>query len=179
MSQQQQQQVVRQQTSSTVSQQSSSSAQQQTTMQQQSQVQTRVVREVRQGTQMVQGPTQVVQMGLPAGASPPVFEQIFRNARFAQGGDAVFEGKVTGSPRPTVTWVRKGAQLQMGNKYQVTHNPNTGEVTLRIAAIGPGDEGEYTCTASNQYGEAICTVYIQPEGELTAMWSLQIKSFEK
>ena len=36
------------------------------------------------------------------GASPPVFEQIFRNARFAQGGNALFEGKVAGSPRPQV-----------------------------------------------------------------------------
>ena len=38
------------------------------------------------------------------GASPPVFEQIFRNARFAQGGNALFEGKVAGSPRPQVTF---------------------------------------------------------------------------
>ena len=38
------------------------------------------------------------------GASPPVFEQIFRNARFAQGGNALFEGKVAGSPRPQVRW---------------------------------------------------------------------------
>lgn len=33
-----------------------------------------------------------------------------------------------------------------------------------INQIGPGDEGEYTCTARNQYGEAICSVHIQPEG---------------
>ena len=33
----------------------------------------------------------------------------------------------------------------------------------QINAIGPGDEGEYTCTALNPYGEAICTVYISPE----------------
>lgn len=58
-------------------------------------------------------------VGLPAGASPPVFEQIFRNARFAQGGDAMFEGKVQGNPKPTVTWTRKGAQIVSGNKYQV------------------------------------------------------------
>jgi hypothetical protein len=32
-----------------------------------------------------------------------------------------------------------------------------------IKSIGPGDEGEYTCTALNPYGEAICTVYISPE----------------
>lgn len=42
---------------------------------------------------------------------------------------------------------------------------NTGDVSLLIRNIGPGDEGEYTCTARNQYGEAICSVYIQPEGQ--------------
>ncbi|XP_042888253.1 titin-like isoform X7 [Penaeus japonicus] len=118
---------------------------------------------IQQGVQRIQGPTQMMPVGLPAGASPPVFEQIFRNARFAQGGDAMFEGKVQGNPKPTVTWTRKGAQIVSGNKYQVTHDENTGVVTLNITAIGPGDEGEYTCTAANQYGEAICTVYIQPE----------------
>lgn len=45
------------------------------------------------------------------------------------------------------------------------YNENTGEVSLLIKQIGPGDEGEYTCTARNQYGEAICSVHIQPEGQ--------------
>ena len=39
----------------------------------------------------------------------------------------------------------------------------SGTVSLLIKSIGPGDEGEYTCTALNPYGEAICTVYISPE----------------
>ena len=51
------------------------------------------------------------------------------------------------------------------NKYQLKYEPTSGEVSLMISRIGPGDEGEYTCLAKNQYGEAICTVYIQPEGE--------------
>ncbi|RXG68646.1 Titin, partial [Armadillidium vulgare] len=92
-------------------------------------------------------------VGLPPGASPPVFDQIFRNARFAQGGDALFEGKVTGNPKPTVSWTRKGQKIFHGPKYQVTHDQNTGIVTFQICAIGPGDEGEYVCTASNEYGE--------------------------
>ena len=50
------------------------------------------------------------------GASPPVFEQIFRNARFAQGGNALFEGKVKGNPRPQVVWTRKGLQMK-GNLF--------------------------------------------------------------
>jgi len=156
-----QQKVVKQSTS--VQQQSSSFSMQQSSVQQQSQTQTSVTRQVQQGTQRVQGPTQMVPVGLPAGASPPVFEQIFQNARFAQGGDALFEGKVQGSPKPTVTWTRRGQQISSGNKYEVSHDEISGVVTLLIRAIGPGDEGEYTCTAANQYGEAICTVYIQPE----------------
>lgn len=123
--------------------------------------------------------------------SPPVFEQIFRNARFAQGGDAFFEGKVTGNPRPELSWTREGKPLAtgksnlssfcfglvfhhcqlissstffQGGKYQMQYEPTSGKVSLLITHIGPGDEGEYTCTAVNKFGEAICTVYIQPEG---------------
>lgn len=105
----------------------------------------------------------IQQGGFPPNASPPVFEQIFRNARFAQGGNAAFEGKVRGNPKPTVSWTRKGAPLTESQKYKMSYNEINGLVTLLINQIGPGDEGEYTCTAKNQYGEAICSVYIQPE----------------
>jgi hypothetical protein len=97
------------------------------------------------------------------GASPPVFEQIFRNARFAQGGNALFEGKVKGNPKPQVVWTRKGLQMKGNEKHQMIYDENSGKVSLMIKTIGPGDEGEYTCTALNPYGEAICTVYISPE----------------
>lgn len=96
--------------------------------------------------------------------SPPIFEQIFKNARFAQGGNALFEGKLKGTPMPEVSWTRKGAPLFDSSKYRMTYNQNTGDVTLMINQIGPGDEGEYTCRARNAVGEAICSVFIQPEG---------------
>jgi len=47
----------------------------------------------------------------------------------------------------------------------MTYDQQTGNVVLTINHIGPGDEGEYTCSARNQYGEAICSVFIQPEGK--------------
>jgi len=131
--------------------------------------------------------------------SPPVFEQIFRNARFAQGGNAFFEGKVRGNPQPQLSWTREGRPLS-GNdrhlqtppslwpqhppidcvvdtesaKYQMKYEPTTGNVSLLISSIGPGDEGEYTCTAVNQFGEAICTVYIQPEGRCSQRFLSQV-----
>ena len=45
----------------------------------------------------------------------------------------------------------------------MVYDEMSGMVSLQIRQIGPGDEGEYTCTALNPYGEAICTVYISPE----------------
>jgi titin len=96
--------------------------------------------------------------------SPPIFEQIFKNARFAQGGNALFEGRLKGTPMPEVSWTRKGAPMMDSNKFRMTYNQTTGEVTLMINQIGPGDEGEYTCRARNAVGEAICSVFIQPEG---------------
>lgn len=111
---------------------------------------------------LVQGPDgQIIQGDI----SPPVFEKIFKNARFAQGGNALFEGRLRGKPQPNVSWTRKGAPLYASNKYQMSYNENTGDVSLLINHIGPGDEGEYTCTARNPFGEAICSVYIQPEGQ--------------
>lgn len=105
-----------------------------------------------------------VTSGRTGDPSPPIFEQIFKNARFAQGGNAKFEGKLRGNPTPVVSWTRKKAPLVECNKYSMSYNEQTGDVALLIKQIGPGDEGEYTCTARNQYGEAICSVYIQPEG---------------
>ena len=62
-----------------------------------------------------------------------------------------------------MVWTRKGLQMQGSDKHQMMYDEASGKVSLLIKAIGPGDEGEYTCTALNPYGEAICTVYISPE----------------
>lgn len=112
--------------------------------------------------------------------SPPVFELIFKNARFAQGGNALFEGRLRGNPKPVVSWTRKGAPLlESTSKFRMSYNENTGDVSLLINQIGPGDEGEYTCTARNQFGEAICSVYIQPEGQPMPQLQNYSKQYEK
>lgn len=104
--------------------------------------------------------------GGPAGGRrEPIFEQVFQNARFAQGGDALFQGRLGGNPKPRVSWTRKGAPLLESQKYRMTYNEATGDVSLLIRQISPEDIGEYTCFAVNDYGEAICSVFIQFEGQ--------------
>lgn len=95
----------------------------------------------------------------------PIFEKVFQNARFAQGGDALFTGRLVGDPMPRVSWTRKGAPLFESQKYRMSYNEQTGDVSLLIQKIGPEDIGEYTCFAANEFGEAICSVYIQFEGQ--------------
>lgn len=48
--------------------------------------------------------------------SPPVFQEVFRNSRFALGDNAIFEGRISGWPRPTVTWLRKDLPLPCNTK---------------------------------------------------------------
>ncbi|XP_044003588.1 titin isoform X2 [Aphidius gifuensis] len=102
--------------------------------------------------------------GHPVGPSAPVFEKIFRNSKFVQGGNVIFDGKVSGNPNPIVSWTHRGVKILQSQKIKMSYDEQTGTVTLQINQIGPGDEGEYTCSARNQYGEAICSVFIQPEG---------------
>uniref|UniRef100_A0A1I8N5F2 Ig-like domain-containing protein n=2 Tax=Musca domestica TaxID=7370 RepID=A0A1I8N5F2_MUSDO len=166
LQQHQQQQQIMQQTQQTTMQSHQEMHQQQRISRtehhvQRSQVTTHQRVEQHGGSYVPPGITHIYSQG---DISPPVFEEIFKNARFAQGGNALFEGKLRGNPKPFVTWTRKGAPLLESQKFRMNYNEATGEVSLLINQIGPGDEGEYTCTARNQYGEAICSVYIQPEG---------------
>ena len=108
------------------------------------------------------------QLAVRNGTGPrrePIFEKVFQNARFAQGGDALFTGRLVGDPMPRVSWTRKGAPLFESQKYRMSYNEQTGDVSLLIQKIGPEDIGEYTCFAANDFGEAICSVYIQFEGQ--------------
>lgn len=142
-------------------------SQQQISQQQQYQQQRQQQNLQQQYGRWQQQPQAAVQSNQAGDISPPIFEQIFKNARFAQGGNALFEGKLRGNPKPVVSWTRKGAPLLESNKFRMSYTESTGNVSLLINQIGPGDEGEYTCTARNQFGEAICSVYIQPEGAPT------------
>ena len=95
----------------------------------------------------------------------PIFEKIFRDARLTQGNDITFEGRIVGDPKPNVQWTFQNRPLDNNSKkYRTNYYKDSGVVTLTIINIGPGDVGEYVCKAINQFGEAVCSVFIQSEG---------------
>jgi len=101
--------------------------------------------------------------------APPRWSQPFKATRFQQGSQVLFEGVVSGSPTPTIAWLWKGKPLESytgkaGKGKIVAFDPTNGRVTLMLSDVGPGDEGEYSCTATNPYGESTCILNLNPEG---------------
>jgi len=54
-------------------------------------------------------------------------------------------------------------QFPASPKYAMNYHPQSGKIQLHINTINAQDQGEYTCCARNDYGDAVCTVFVQPE----------------
>merc|ERR1712126_415947 len=89
---------------------------------------------------------------------PPAWQEPFRPCQIQQGARAVFQGVVTGSPAPTLSWTWRGRPLSEAGRAVTSYHPPSGQVTLAIDDLGPGDEGEYACKAENPWGDTTCTL---------------------
>ncbi len=100
----------------------------------------------------------------PAPATPgwvaPHFSSPFCATRHKQGGDAHFRSVVSASPSPTVRWTHRGRELPHSDKHYQYFDLATGELSLTIRDLGPGDEGCYTCKVENPYGEVTATLKV-------------------
>ena len=62
-----------------------------------------------------------------------------------------------------MTWTKRDKPLPSSDKYQHTYDPKSGHITLLIQDIGPGDEGQYSCTVSNEYGSITANLNVNPD----------------
>ncbi|TRY70788.1 hypothetical protein TCAL_02809 [Tigriopus californicus] len=100
--------------------------------------------------------------------SAPIFKQPFQGTRFQQGDDAQFSAVISAEPDPEVSWAKNGSRIPPNHpKYQIAHNPSTGLTLLMIREFGPGDEGQYTLTAKNPYGQITATLNLNPDPTVT------------
>ncbi|XP_012582235.1 PREDICTED: immunoglobulin-like and fibronectin type III domain-containing protein 1 [Condylura cristata] len=93
---------------------------------------------------------------VPEGCSIPDFEQKPITLAVQEGKNAIFRAVVHGDPRPQVHWHCARGVLSNSSKYQVS-SPGSKEHTLQINKLTGEDSGLYRCTATNVYGEAVCT----------------------
>ncbi|KAM6960723.1 immunoglobulin superfamily member 22-like [Aplochiton taeniatus] len=94
---------------------------------------------------------------IPEGESVPDFEEKPRPLTAQEGDKAAFRVKVTGNPKPTVTWERASGHPLSEGTETFFDSINKQDV-LKIRSLALEDADVYRCVVSNDHGEAIYSV---------------------
>ncbi|KAL4622694.1 immunoglobulin superfamily member 22 [Arapaima gigas] len=94
---------------------------------------------------------------IPPGECVPDFEEKPRPITAQEGDKASFKVKVTGNPKPTVTWKREsGRALSEGTK--TFYDSINKQHVLKIKPLAMEDDDIYKCIVSNVHGDTIYTM---------------------
>lgn len=101
----------------------------------------------------------------------PVFTVPLANIdNLREGESCHFEARLTptNDPKLKVEWFWNGKPLKTGSRFRTFCD--FGFVILEISPVYPEDSGEYSCRASNDYGEAVTTASMKIQGNLTLIF---------
>ncbi|XP_036390385.1 immunoglobulin superfamily member 22-like [Megalops cyprinoides] len=91
---------------------------------------------------------------IPPGESVPDFEEKPRPITAQEGDKASFKVKVSGNPKPSVTWKRESGK-PMTEGVQTFFDSINKQHVLKIKALTMEDADVYKCIVSNDHGDAI------------------------
>ncbi|CAB1341717.1 unnamed protein product [Coregonus sp. 'balchen'] len=86
----------------------------------------------------------------------PQFSLTLTDQTASQGSTARLSCHLTGYPDPEVVWLRGEEPLEESSRVQIEYEED-GLCTLVLAQVGPEDSDIYTCRATNDQGEALCS----------------------
>ncbi|XP_045066840.1 myosin light chain kinase, smooth muscle isoform X2 [Coregonus clupeaformis] len=86
----------------------------------------------------------------------PQFSLTLTDQTASQGSTARLSCHLTGYPDPEVVWLRGEEPLEESSRVQIEYEED-GFCTLVLAQVGPEDSDIYTCRATNDQGEALCS----------------------
>ncbi|XP_039591984.1 nexilin isoform X7 [Polypterus senegalus] len=98
-----------------------------------------------------------------ARSGAPWFKKPLKNLSVVDAEPVRFTVKITGEPKPEVTWWFEGEMLQDCEDYQYIERGET--YCLYLPETFPEDEGEYMCKAVNSRGTAASTCILTIETE--------------
>ncbi|TNN44311.1 Myosin light chain kinase, smooth muscle [Liparis tanakae] len=91
---------------------------------------------------------------------PPLFTRSLEDQTASRGSGARLSCHLTGYPDPEVVWLRGDEPVMESPTVQIEYEED-GRCTLALAKVGPEDAEVYTCRASNEHGEALCSAQLQ------------------
>lgn len=86
------------------------------------------------------------------------------------GKTVKMEARVSGSQPLTVSWNKDNREIFNSDKYQVSFQNNL--AILSIQDSSSSDTGLYSCTASNEAGQASCQVSLTVSGMMSIIFPL-------
>lgn len=105
----------------------------------------------------------------------PVFTVPLSNIdNLREGENAHFEARLipTDDPKLKVEWFWNGRSLKTGSRFRTFCD--FGFVILEISPVYPEDSGEYSCRATNEYGEAVTTSSMKVQGKRSIILESQL-----
>ncbi|XP_041913572.1 obscurin isoform X1 [Alosa sapidissima] len=83
----------------------------------------------------------------------PHFDLLLGDCTTKLGQTVKLSCKVTGSPRPEVTWYKDGQAVEVDEQHMVSES-NTGSCCLVLTGVSMEDSGQYMCYATSCMGNA-------------------------
>ncbi|XP_070765008.1 obscurin [Enoplosus armatus] len=87
------------------------------------------------------------------GKCPPVFESLLSDCTTKIGQTIKLSCKVTGSPKPVVSWLKDGLPLEDDPRHIITAD-RSGTCSLILDSLTAEDSGQYACYANSSMGSA-------------------------
>uniref|UniRef100_UPI0009B37A6A obscurin n=1 Tax=Monopterus albus TaxID=43700 RepID=UPI0009B37A6A len=84
---------------------------------------------------------------------PPVFESLLSDLTAKIGQTVKLTCKVTGSPKPAISWLKDGLPLEDDPRHIITAD-RSGTCNLILDSLTAEDSGQYTCYATSSMGSA-------------------------
>ncbi|XP_066291887.1 twitchin-like isoform X19 [Branchiostoma lanceolatum] len=86
----------------------------------------------------------------------PEFNRGLESCQVARGESVRFECEISGSPPPTIIWLKDGREIDEDNQHFAKYGDD-GSFALVITNVTDADSGAYSCQATSKKGQATST----------------------
>lgn len=93
------------------------------------------------------------------GGEGPEFIRTLSNTSLPRGKQLVLECEATGKPLPKPRWLKNGREIQYN--VRIRQEVDGGKYRLILTDLQDGDEGDYTCQASNPLGHTYTSARVR------------------